>query len=143
MKKTILGAVAALLCSAVFAEMDLAGGTLTFVNKLDIEPVLYTKGSYLPVSDSNVSYGAFIVNVLFFNKRHYKGGIYSNSDYKPYYKTNLGFYASFDANKWLGQNLTVNTSKNGMSLLELNCARKEQTSCLLLSGTFVRCCKSF
>ena len=58
MKKTILGAVAALLCSAVFAEMDLAGGTITFVNKLDIEPVLYTKGSYLPVSDSNVSYGA-------------------------------------------------------------------------------------
>ena len=304
MKKTILGAVAALLCSAVFAEMDLAGGTLTFVNKLDIEPVLYTKnrtnsdldgihfseinntteitfktdlidlniepamyiingfgrnsstksyahagktynygqfycaridyaitikpfekvwfgisdemytkGSYLPVSDSNVSYGAlgtdgftvlympveglkitaglpgsvvsyiynfgcdtsycidkdgkwtdktrpvvnsgveytydeslcfaFIVNDLFFNKSHYRGGKYANSDYKPYYKTNLGFYASFDANKWLGQNLTVNTGKNGMSLLELNCARKEQTSCLLLSGTFVRCCKSF
>ena len=143
MKKTILGAVAALLCSAVFAEMDLAGGTLTFVNKLDIEPVLYTKGSYLPVSDSNVSYGAFIVNDLFFNKSHYKGGIYSNSDYKPYYKTNLGFYASFDANKWLGQNLTVNTGKDGMSLLDLNCARKEQTSCLLLSGAFVRCCKSF
>ena len=212
MKKTILGEVAALLCSAVFAEMDLAGGTLTFVNKLDIEPVLYTKGSYLPVSDSNVSYGAlgtdgftvlympveglkitaglpssgskiynfgfdtsdcidkdgkytyktrpvvnsgveytyderlcfaFIVNDLFFNKSHYRGGKYANSDYKPYYKTNLGFYASFDANKWLGQNLTVNTSKNGMSLLDLNCARKEQTSCLLLSGTFVRCCKSF
>lgn len=143
MKKTILGAVAALLCSAVFAEMDLAGGTLTFVNKLDIEPVLYTKGSYLPVSDSNVSYGAFIVNDLFFNKSHYKDGIYPDSDYKPYYRTTLGFYASFDANKWLGQNLTVNTSKNGMSLLELNCARKEQTSCLLLSGTFVRCCKSF
>ena len=143
MKKTILGAVAALLCSAVFAEMDLAGGTLTFVNKLDIEPVLYTKGSYLPVSDSNVSYGAFIVNDLFFNKSHYRGGKYANSDYKPYYKTNLGFYASFDANKWLGQNLTVNTGKNGMPLLELNCARKEQTSCLLLSGTFVRCCKSF
>ena len=268
MKKTILGAVAALLCSAVFAEMDLAGGTLTFVNKLDIEPVLYTKnqsdsdldgihfseinntteitfktdfidlniepamyiingfgrnystksythagktynyglfycaridyaitikpfekvwfgisdemytkGSYLPVSDSNVSYGAlgtdgftvlympveglkitaglrtrynliynfgydyydcidkdgkytdktrpvvnsgveytydeslclaFIVNDLFFNKNHYNGGTYSNPDYKPYYRTNLGFYASFDANKWLGQNLTVN-----------------------------------
>ncbi len=212
MKKTILGAVAALLCSAVFAEMDLAGGTLTFVNKLDIEPVLYTKGSYLPVSDSNVSYGAlgtdgftvlympveglkitaglprlgsyiynfgcdisycidkdgkytdktrpvvnsgveytydeslcfaFIVNDLFFNKSHYKDGIYPDSDYKPYYRTTLGFYASFDANKWLGQNLTVNTSKNGMSLLDLNCARKEQTSCLLLSGAFVRCCKSF
>lgn len=143
MKKTILGAVAALLCSAVFAEMDLAGGTLTFVNKLDIEPVLYTKGSYLPVSDSNVSYGAFIVNDLFFNKSHYKDGIYPDSDYKPYYRTTLGFYASFDANKWLGQNLTVNAAKNGMSLLDLNCARKEQTSCLLLSGTFVRCCKSF
>lgn len=268
MKKTILGAVAALLCSAVFAEMDLAGGTLTFVNKLDIEPVLYTKnrydsdldgihfseinntteitfktdlvdlyiepemyiangfginlnntkyyahpgktynygrfncwfndyaitikpfekvwfgisdemytkGSYLPVSDINVSYGAlgtdgftvlympveglkitaglpinninnyiynfgydtsackdkdgkwtdktrpvvnsgveytydeslclaFIVNDLFFNKSHYKDG----SDHKPFYRTTLGFYASFDANKWLGQNLTVNT----------------------------------
>ena len=175
MKKTILGAVAALLCSAVFAEMDLAGGTLTFVNKLDIEPVLYTKGSYLPVSDINVSYGAlgtdgftvlympveglkitaglpssvynyiynfgydtfackdkdgkytdktrpvvnsgveytydeslclaFIVNDLFFNKSHYNGG----SDYKPFYRTTLGFYASFDASKWLGQNLTVNT----------------------------------
>lgn len=209
MKKTILGAVAALLCSAVFAEMDLAGGTITFVNKLDIEPVLYTKGSYLPVSDSNVSYGAlgtdgftvlympveglkitaglpvrvgnyiynfgydtsdcfdkdgkytdktrpvvnsgveytydeslcfaFIVNDLFFNKSHYKDG----SDNKPFYRTTLGFYASFDANKWLGQNLTVNTGKNGMSLLDLNCARKEQTSCLLLSGACVRCCKSF
>ena len=272
MKKTILGAVAALLCSAVFAEMDLAGGTLTFVNKLDIEPVLYTKnqsdsdldgihfseinntteitfktdfidlniepamyiingfgrnystksythagktynyglfycaridyaitikpfekvwfgisdemytkGSYLPVSDSNVSYGAlgtdgftvlympveglkitaglpgevgsliynfgydyhacldkdgkctdktrpvvnsgveytydeslcfaFIVNDLFFNKSHYKDG----SDYKPFYRTTLGFYASFDANKWLGQNLTVNTSYTFMA----------------------------
>lgn len=264
MKKTILGAVAALLCSAVFAEMDLAGGTLTFVNKLDIEPVLYTKnqsdsdldgihfseinntteitfktdlidlyiepemyianvfginynsnyahagktyncgpfycvlrdyaitikpfekvwfgisdemytkGSYLPVSDSNVDFGAlgtdgftvlympveglkitaglpsrnsyiynfgydtyycidkdgkntdktrpvvnsgveytydeslcfaFIVNDLFFNKSHYEDG----SDHKPFYRTTLGFYASFDANKWLGQNLTVNT----------------------------------
>lgn len=173
MKKTILGAVAALLCSAVFAEMDLAGGTLTFVNKLDIEPVLYTRGSYLPVSDINVSYGAlgtdgftvlympveglkitaglpidnyiynfgydtyycidkdgkntdktrpvvnsgveytydeslcfaFIVNDLFFNKSHYEDG----SDHKPFYRTTLGFYASFDANKWLGQNLTVNT----------------------------------
>lgn len=275
MKKTILGAVAALLCSAVFAEMDLAGGTLTFVNKLDIEPVLYTKnrsdsdldgihfsgiyntseitfktdlvdlyiepemyitngfgrnystksyahpgktfncgmfryslidyaitikpfekvwfgikdemytkGSYLPVSDSNVSYGAlgtdgftvlympveglkitaglprqgsyiynfgcdtsycidkdgkrtdktrsvvnsgveytydeslclaFIVNDLFFNKSHYKDGIYSDSDYKPFYRTTLGFYASFDANKWLGQNLTVNTGYTFMA----------------------------
>ena len=212
MKKTILGAVAALLCSAVFAEMDLAGGTLTFVNKLDIEPVLYTKGSYLPVSDSNVSYGAlgtsgftvlympveglkitaglpssgskiynfgydtsdcfdkdgkrtdktrpvvnsgveytydeslcfaFIVNDLFFNKSHYNGSSNGNPNYKPFYRPTLGFYASFDANKWLGQNLTVNTSKNGMSLLDLNCARKEQTSCLLLSGAFVRCCKSF
>ena len=272
MKKTILGAVAALLCSAVFAEMDLAGGTLTFVNKLNIEPVLYTKnqsdsdldgihfsgiyntseitfktdlvdlyiepemyitngfgrnsstksyahpgktfncgmfryslidyaitikpfekvwfgisdemytkGSYLPVSDSNVSYGAlgtdgftvlympveglkitaglpgevgsliynfgydyhacldkdgkrtdktrpvvnsgveytydeslcfaFIVNDLFFNKSHYKDG----SDYKPFYRTTLGFYASFDANKWLGQNLTVNTGYTFMA----------------------------
>ena len=181
MKKTILGAVAALLCSAVFAEMDLAGGTLTFVNKLDIEPVLYTKGSYLPVSDSNVSYGAlgtdgftvlympveglkitaglpssvynyiynfgydtfackdkdgkytdktrpvvnsgveytydeslclaFIVNDLFFNKSHYNGG----SDYKPFYRTTLGFYASFDASKWLGQNLTVNTGYTFMA----------------------------
>ena len=180
MKKTILGAVAALLCSAVFAEMDLAGGTLTFVNKLDIEPVLYTKGSYLPVSDSNVSYGAlgtdgftvlympveglkitaglpswnsyiynfgydtyycidkdgkntdktrpvvnsgveytydeslcfaFIVNDLFFNKSHYEDG----SDHKPFYRTTLGFYASFDANKWLGQNLTVNTSYTFMA----------------------------
>ena len=71
MKKTILGAVAALLCSAVFAEMDLAGGTLTFVNKLDIEPVLYTKGSYLPVSDSNVSYGAFIVPMTQILKEQY------------------------------------------------------------------------
>ena len=180
MKKTILGAVAALLCSAVFAEMDLAGGTLTFVNKLDIEPVLYTKGSYLPVSDSNVSYGAlgtngftvlympveglkitaglpswnsyiynfgydtyycidkdgkntdktrpvvnsgveytydeslcfaFIVNNLFFNKSHYEDG----SDHKPFYRTTLGFYASFDANKWLGQNLTVNTGYTFMA----------------------------
>lgn len=272
MKKTILGAVAALLCSAVFAEMDLAGGTLTFVNKLNIEPVLYTKnrsdsdldgihfseinntteitfktdlidlyiepamyiknyfgrnsntelnlvhagktynygafgsgfdnfyitikpfekvwfgiydkmytkGSYLPVSDSNVSYGAlgtdgftvlympveglkitaglpdwggliynfgydyyacidkdgkhtdktrpvvnsgveytydeslcfaFIVNDLFFNKSHYQDG----SDYKPFYRTTLGFYASFDANKWLGQNLTVNTGYTFMA----------------------------
>ena len=271
MKKTILGAVAALLCSAVFAEMDLAGGTLTFVNKLDIEPVLYTKnrtnsdldgihfsgiyntteitfktdlidlyiepemyienrfginfnnsdyahagktfncgmfryslidyaitikpfekvwfgindemytkGSYLPVSDSNVSYGAlgtdgftvlympveglkitaglpswdsyiynfgydtfycidkdgkktdktrpvvnsgveytydeslcfaFIVNDLFFNKSHYEVG----SDHKPFYRTTLGFYASFDANKWLGQNLTVNTGYTFMA----------------------------
>lgn len=270
MKKTILGAVAALLCSAVFAEMDLAGGTLTFVNKLDIEPVLYTKnrydsdldgihfseinntteitfktdlidlyiepemyirnyfgiitndtsnyahagktynygpfycalrdyaitikpfekvwfgindemytkGSYLPVSDSNVSYGAlgtsgftvlympveglkitaglpssgskiynfgydtsdcfdkdgkrtdktrpvvnsgveytydeslcfaFIVNDLFFNKSHYNGSSNGNPNYKPFYRPTLGFYASFDANKWLGQNLTVNT----------------------------------
>lgn len=268
MKKTILGAVAALLCSAVFAEMDLAGGTLTFVNKLNIEPVLYTKnqsdsdldgihfseinntteitfktdlidlyikplmyienkfginsgnvhkgetynygpfmceindyditikpfekvwfgisdemytkGSYLPVSGSNVIYGAlgtngftvlympveglkitaglinrynliynfgydyhacldkdgkrtdktrpvvnsgveytydeslcfaFIVNDLFFNKSHYKDG----SDYKPFYRTTLGFYASFDANKWLGQNLTVNTGYTFMA----------------------------
>ena len=271
MKKTILGAVAALLCSAVFAEMDLAGGTLTFVNKLDIEPVLYTKnrtdsdldgihfseinntteitfktdlidlyiepemyirnyfginsnttsyahagktynygsfycvlrdyaitikpfekvwfgifdemytkGSYLPVSDINVSYGAlgtdgftvlympveglkitaglpisvsyiynfgrdtsycidkdgkytdktrpvvnsgveytydeslcfaFIVNDLFFNKSHYQDG----SDHKPFYRTTLGFYASFDANKWLGQNLTVNTGYTFMA----------------------------
>ena len=184
MKKTILGAVVALLCSAVFAEMDLAGGTLTFVNKLDIEPVLYTKGSYLPVSDSNVSYGAlgtdgftvlympveglkitaglpkwdsyiynfgydtfrcidkdgkytdktrpvvnsgveytydeslclaFIVNDLFFNKSHYNGGSNENPDFKPYYRTTLGFYASFDANKWLGQNLTVNTGYTFMA----------------------------
>ena len=203
MKKTILGAVAALLCSAVFAEMDLAGKTYNhgmFNYRLNdyaitikpfekvwfgIRDKMYTKGSYLPVSDSNVSYGAlgtdgftvlympveglkitaglpslrnyiynfgldtsycidkdgkytyktrpvvnsgveytydeslcfaFIVNNLFFNKSHYEDG----SDHKPFYRTTLGFYASFDANKWLGQNLTVNTSKNGMSLLDLN-----------------------
>lgn len=192
MKKTILGAVAALLCSAVFAEMDLAGKTYNhgmFNYRLNdyaitikpfekvwfgIRDKMYTKGSYLPVSDSNVSYGAlgtngftvlympveglkitaglpslrnyiynfgldtsycidkdgkytyktrpvvnsgveytydeslcfaFIVNNLFFNKSHYEDG----SDHKPFYRTTLGFYASFDANKWLGQNLTVNT----------------------------------
>ena len=192
MKKTILGAVAALLCSAVFAEMDLAGKTYNhgmFNYRLidyaitikpfekvwfGIRDKMYTKGSYLPVSDSNVSYGAlgtdgftvlympveglkitaglpslrnyiynfgldtsycidkdgkytyktrpvvnsgveytydeslcfaFIVNNLFFNKSHYEDG----SDHKPFYRTTLGFYASFDANKWLDQNLTVNT----------------------------------
>ena len=65
-----------------------------------------------PVVNSGVEYTydeslclAFIVNDLFFNKSHYKDG----SDHKPFYRTTLGFYASFDANKWLGQNLTVNT----------------------------------
>ncbi len=126
---------------------------------------MYTKGSYLPVSDSNVSYGAlgtsftalfmpvkglkitaglpggnyiynfgydgrrnddgkysddtrpvvklgveytfdeslcfaFIMNDLFFNQFVSKTGI----EYKPYY----GFYASFNAKKWLDQNLTIN-----------------------------------
>lgn len=47
---------------------------------------------------------AFIVRDLFFNKYYY----YAVSEYKPYYSTILGFYASFNAKKWLDQNLTIN-----------------------------------
>lgn len=261
MKKTILGAVVALLCSAaVFAEMDLAGGKLTFENTMTLTPgiittnrtdedfdglhfggiyntteitlntkfldlyiepslsftniygrnsnyslyvhaneiynygdfyldlndyditikpfekvwfgiadEMYTKGSYLPVRDSNVGYGAlgttftalfmpveglkitaglpgqnyiynfgydnrtnedgkysddtrpfvnlgveytfdeslcfaFIMRDLFFNKYYY----YEDFRYKPYYDTILSFYASFNAKKWLDQDLTIN-----------------------------------
>lgn len=48
---------------------------------------------------------AFTIRDLLFNKFYYQD--YNESYDNPYYTTIFGFYGSFDANKWLGQDLTI------------------------------------